>query len=571
MKHIIKAKNIIKIVIFILVLVASVQLLESRLFKISDARSHQTFKGFYSEKKDSLDAVYVGQSNVYPFWSAPLAWEDFGYAVYPLAVGDMPCRSIKYVVEEGLKTQSKALYMINLNCFLDVEIRAAHIHNVTDYMNFNKTKFALINDALPYIEDADYDKLEFLFPIVRFHTSWNELKSTSFNYRYNGLKGGSTYSNFLSTIDDQSERFSVTDGRVKLPEGQEEILNDLMNYLEEKGVEALFVTVPTSNANESLVAQLNYAEDVVKERGYEVLNLFNHMDDMGINLKSDYYNALHFNVHGSIKFTDFVSKYLGERYGFEDKRGKPEYKSWDEAIAGYHEEIDPFTLDIEFDTEQRDYTLKAPKISRLTATGQSFYLAWEEPEEDEYHADGYLIYRKQIEKNDEGKESSDTSWEKIADVGSETRSYVDENLKLFKVYRYVVVPYVGNGTNIKYGEINMVGAEGETRINPPEIVSFENTESGNRIRWNPVEGVDGYAVVRRLENKDGQKFEMIAELDPETLEYTDSLYQEDQTYTYSVRGFKEYSDKKADRKYGYYNPNGPTYGDGVADSEGEED
>ena len=151
MSHKSVIKKILKPVAFCLILAVLALLVQGKAFKISDVRSYQTFKGYYDEKTDSLDVVYIGQSNVYPFWSAPLAWEDYGITSFPLAIGAMPARSVKYMVEEGIKTQPNALYLINLNTFTDIYFEVSHLHNVTDYMRFSGTKARLIKEGKIYV------------------------------------------------------------------------------------------------------------------------------------------------------------------------------------------------------------------------------------------------------------------------------------------------------------------------------------------------------------------------------------------------------------------------------------
>ena len=107
-----------------------------------------------------------------------------------------------------------------------------------------------------------------------------------------------------------------------------------------------------------------------------------------------------------------------------------------------------------------------------------------------------------------------------------------------------------------YGLFDYVGKQGITRIYPPKILDFETTQEGNTITWEPIEGVDGYAVVRRI---DGQTFVNIAQVSENVTSYTDAFYQKDVPYTYSVAGYIKVGDSVEDWRYGYYDQNGPRY------------
>ena len=555
------SKKIIKPIVFILLLIVLVLIVQSRAFKINDSRSYQTFKGFYAEPSNSLDMVYIGQSNVYPFWNAPLCWREYGFTTYPLAIGAMPCRSTKYIIEEARKTQPDALYLINLNSFLDVDYDVSHVHNVVDYMKSSSTKNALLKDLLENLNE-EYDKLEFIFPIVRFHPGWNEITEITMEYGSNGLKGGSIYTNYLETIEDVSNKLRLTENRVKLPESQIEILDDLMEYIKNNGVEVLFVVVPQSLQDESLVGELNYAVDFVKEKGFDVMDMEHSMEEIGLDLKTDFYNAQHLNVHGSIKFTHYLSEYLKENYDFKDKREEAGYDSWHTALENYKEVIAPYVPEFELNTASRDLSIEAPEPETLIATGQSFYLSWKQLEDAPA---GYEIYRRFYGTELDGIQEKPTPWEKVGEVDGKINAFVDDSpLELLGKYSYTVVAYNKSGEEKVYGSYSYTGIQGVTRINPPEITSFEHSADGNTITWNPVEGVDGYAVVRRI---DGQTFVNIAELPANTLSYTDALYQEGVDYTYSVSGYIDLGQGEGDRRYGYYDQKGPRFGPN-ADTEG---
>ena len=47
----------------------------------------QRLMGFYQEKENSLDVVYIGASDVYNAFSPALAYKEYGYTSYPYAFG----------------------------------------------------------------------------------------------------------------------------------------------------------------------------------------------------------------------------------------------------------------------------------------------------------------------------------------------------------------------------------------------------------------------------------------------------------------------------------------------------
>ena len=45
------------------------------------------------------------------------------------------------------------------------------------------------------------------------------------------------------------------------------------------------------------------------------------------------------NVFGSEKIASYLGKYLTEECGMKDQRGESAYKSWDEMLAKYEQEV----------------------------------------------------------------------------------------------------------------------------------------------------------------------------------------------------------------------------------------
>lgn len=438
----------IKAICFLLGLVIIVSGVQ-QVFGVTDYRIYQTVQGFYAEPDGSLDAVYIGASNVYAYWQAPIAWAEYGYTVYPWSVPSMPASAIKYIIEDAQRTQPDALYIINLNDFKAINHKVPYLHYLVDYMPMSTVKIKLIRDLAERCGITGFDQIEFFLPLIRFHSGWSELTSTSFSHPLNHLKAAVSYNSFLSTSTDVTDSYRKIERTDELAEEQNDILEDLLSYCEANSVRVLFMIVPQATTNETQLAQLNMVADIAESRGFDVLDLERSIDEIGLDLTTDYYNARHLNAHGSLKYTSYLGKYLSENFDFEDKRGNPSYASWDAAYEMYREILAPYALDFELSHARRDNSLAEPVLSTLAAAGQSFALTWEKTS----GADGYLIYRKSKDHNS-GKLSA---WKCIADVDGTTTSYADEELTLYDEYWYTVVPVKIEDGSITYGKFNIAG------------------------------------------------------------------------------------------------------------------
>ncbi len=449
-----KLKLFLRSLAFLLVLVTAVLVIQQP-FRIQDSRIRQTLDGFYCEEEGALDAVYVGSSDVYAFFEAPLAWERYGIAVYPYSIPSMPGAAVKHVIMEARKTQPDALYIVNVNLFRTLELDETIIHRMVDYMPLSRNKLDLIDALCDRAGISGTDRLEFYLPMIRFHSGWSGLTSVDFTNPYNGMKGAAAYWSFLNSVKDVSGAYADEQRVGEISPDIRRDLDDLLDYCVKEGVDLLFVTVPQARkARTSALATFNGVEAYVRDRGYFCVDLMHDLDITGIRPESDFYNERHMNLHGAMKFTEYLSRYLVEHYGLTDKRGMPGYESWDEAVRRYDAVIAPFALPFERTHEARDYSLSCGNV-RATAAEGAVTVEWTRAE----GADAYLIFRKSDDGGEKGWKlllEAEPSAEGIETYGRKMW-LEDVNVTGGVTYTYTVVPVRRTGGETVYGAFDHNG------------------------------------------------------------------------------------------------------------------
>ncbi len=450
-----KPKLLLRSLAFLLLLVIAV-LLVQRVFRVQDSRIRQALDGFYREEKGALDAVYVGASNVYAFFEAPLAWERYGIAVYPYSVPSMPQMALKYVIAEARKTQPDALYIINVNIFNSNAVDTASIHRLADYMPLSADKYRLIGAMCDRAGISGTDRLEFYFPMIRFHSGWSDLSTKDFVNPYNGMKGAASYNTFLSSAVDVSSSFANVKKAGEIPEDIRGDIDNLLDYCAAENVKLLFVTVPQARkGNTAELALFNGVEKYLKQKGYDCLDLMHDFEATGIRMDSDYYNERHLNIHGAMKYTEYLSVYLRDHYGMTDKRGKAGYEKWDEAARLYDAVTAPYVLPFERTHEARDYGISCGKADASFAEG-AVTIEWDPAD----GAEGYLVYRRSNAEGEGGWKLAFEVFPSGEDGGTagERMSLKDTDVADGVTYAYTVVPVRSNGGETAYGAFDYNGA-----------------------------------------------------------------------------------------------------------------
>ncbi len=411
------------------------------LFKIRDPRPKEYMSGFYLEKQGALDGVFIGGSSVYTFWQAPLAFRQSGITVYPVSVPNMPQRATLDLIKECRRTQPDALYILCINQFGRTDVQPAYIHNTLDFMPITGRKPSMIPKLSALAGLEGLDMLEFFLPILRFHSTWSTVNKEDVFPKRRGYKGGYDGYTFRNYEKDVSDKYWTSDDIADLAGSyQEETLTELCDYLEEEQIRTLFVCFPQAIGDQ--VTVLNGVREYVRNRGFEVLDLYNHSDTLNLDCANDYSDRRHVNIHGAAKTTKGLLQYLLAHYSFADKRTDPSYRDWNEAADKYLHFISRYALDYELDFRNRTLELAPVAFSKAERKGDEVLLEWERCE----GAAGYVLFRKLARKGE---------WTRIAELSAEELSYREEVPEHTYRSTYLIVPVAEKQGTKLYGRLHM--------------------------------------------------------------------------------------------------------------------
>lgn len=282
--------------------------------------NYQQSAGFYEEPKDSLNAVYIGASPTFTSWIAPLAYGKYGITMRAFANDGQPFVSAKNFLKIARKKQPNAVYLIAINgLYNSDELSVEAAHKTTDFLPYSIEKFSLIHMLHKDFHYTSEEYLELLFPIIRYHSIWNSLSVNFFHRDFEEIKGGFTEPFFYDTKD-ISDSLCKTNNRVPLPVFAHDALTELLDYCVKENIKVVFV-LSAQYRSKDIVEQYNTIVDEITKYGFPLINEIKDFDEIGLDDKTDFYNSTHTNIHGALKITDYLAKYLIDNYGFEDKRG----------------------------------------------------------------------------------------------------------------------------------------------------------------------------------------------------------------------------------------------------------
>lgn len=515
----------LKVTAFILALILGVLYLNGLMLN-QGVGLFQWINGIYEERKDSVDAVYVGSSSVYEFFMPACAWQNYGISVYTYACSGAPLDMAEYMIKEARKTQPDSVYIIGVNVTPLSRKQEGYetyslgpMHYLMDPIDLSKNKIDMFEKCIDQGGYSFGEALEFLFPLLRYHARWTELGSTYFDKTNVGPKSWYKSSGFFTISEDLTNQYRSTSRLGELPESLQASMESLLSYLDAENIQALFVVSPQARNNEDIIAQYNTICAMAESRGYPALDMNECQAGMHLDPARDFSMYVHTNVHGATKFTNYISEYLVENYGFSDKRGDSLYADWEEAAREYNASVAPYVLDYEWNGLERDYALSPPKLTKISANGTTLTLSWGKVN----GATGYCIYRK----------TGNGPFELLEDVDKDTNLYVDKKCTETEKYTYTVVSYHEEGGKRYWGTYDYAGLSATATINAPQNITNAGVTDALTIRWDPVTGADGYQVARRVLAKG---WVTIADAWPGT-SYLDTDMLEGLPYQYRVRAY----------------------------------
>lgn len=288
---------------------------------------------FFAEPEDSLDAVYIGASPAFTSWVAPLAWHKYGIAVRTFANDSQPFIAAEALLKMARKEQPNAVYLLAINgLYNEDELSVEAVHHTTDFLPHSLERVSLIYTLCHGFQYTSDEYFELLFPIIRYHSRWNSLSAAFFHRDYGKTKASLATSSFLGEVEDISEYYCETTEREPLPKFTQDALVKLLAYCKNENIKVVFV-LSAQYRNAQTVKWYNTIIDEVKKYNYPIINEMSNFDEIGLDDKKDFYNANHTNIHGALKITDYLAKYLVEHYDFPKKLGG--YEDWDEAYELY--------------------------------------------------------------------------------------------------------------------------------------------------------------------------------------------------------------------------------------------
>ena len=324
-------KRAVGIVVFVLIFVVLFLHADRLLARKSvDGWWNTTAKidGFYNSPENAYDVMFFGSSHAYASFNPLVLWEQTGVKSYVFATQQQPVWATYHYMVDAISRQDLDLAVVDVLMLSKTEEYYDDGVNYTfcDNMPLSRNKLELVAASAPKGE-----RFNLACRFMKYHSRWNELSKADFDYRKSKMedysKGYCVLTEAISDaiapdVENISEKSEITEKNLLY-------LNKIIDLCEEQGVELMLVKTP-SNATKEEKMYYNAVEAIAKEHDLDFVDYNLVYDEIGLDLKQDFYDKSHLNVRGAEKFTKYFSE--STKY-FEGKTRNDD--DWMRELAEY--------------------------------------------------------------------------------------------------------------------------------------------------------------------------------------------------------------------------------------------
>lgn len=301
-----------------------------------DNKMSKTIRGFYEEKKNSLDVLFLGDSSMYRSIIPAKLWKENGFTSYALGAPLVRTYALYYLLEEALKTQKPKVVVMEVNCaFNDHKYSMGNKRKIIDHMKLSMNKINMIQDAA--FQFSLTDKISLLFPVFLYHNRYNEINAVdiaeTFGSPMNDTKG------FISSYKQKPYKgktnYMRASSQAMFDANSKKYMDMIHDICKKNHIKLMLLKVP--GAKEWNQSKKEAVELYAKERHLPYLDLNTNMEK-NIDWRRDTNDSgVHLNIFGAEKVTMELSQYFRRHYRLKKTTDQEVITSFNKAYRLFNE------------------------------------------------------------------------------------------------------------------------------------------------------------------------------------------------------------------------------------------
>lgn len=334
-ERLIKMKKILINTAAVALVILSLALLQALLKPkyMSSIHEGNLVEEYYKEEK-LHDVIFIGDCEVFSNISPVTLWEEYGITSYIRGSAQQLVWQSYYLLEDTLTYEKPKVVVFNVLAMKYNEPQKEAYNRLTlDGMKLSAAKLKAIKAS----EIEGEEMITYLFPILRYHSRWDELTGEDFKYLFR--KDTLSHNGYLMRVDVKPVDM-IPKGK-KLPDyrfGDKAYayLDRITKLCREKDIKLILIKSPSIYPYwyEEWDTQMS---EYAKANHLTYINFLEDIEEMGIDYTQDTFDGgLHLNLSGAEKFTGYFGQILSKEFSLPDHRGEEKYaRLWEEKVAFY--------------------------------------------------------------------------------------------------------------------------------------------------------------------------------------------------------------------------------------------
>lgn len=327
--------------IFMVVIIVALYLLQKILMPkyVDNVVEGNLIKEYYKEENKEFDVVFIGDCEVYENFSPVTLWEKYGINSYIRGSAEQYIWQSYYLLEDTLKYYKPQVVVFNIQSLQFNESNSEAYNRMTlDGMKWSVSK---INSIKASMKDNEHF-IDYVFPILRYHSRWNELSVNDFKYMFR-QPDNIAHNGYYMRVDTKPA-VNVPKGRMltdyNFGDNAWKYLDKMRTLCEENDITLLLIKAPSLYPywyEEYEQQVLDYAN----KYNLPYINFLKLTDKIGIDYSTDTYDAgLHMNLSGAEKLSDYIGNLLSDYWKVPNRKDEKLLSEiWNKKIELYEEDI----------------------------------------------------------------------------------------------------------------------------------------------------------------------------------------------------------------------------------------
>lgn len=347
-------KHILSIISFCLIFALIFCLLQSSFYQRLEGRYVRSDE-YKNLSDEDLDVLAFGTSELWAGYDPIVTYHEQGITGYNLTTPFHSAVTTYYQLCQALEYHTPKIVLCDFCSLFEDNLPSESskierlYYEAYDNLDSLKLKFEMLKDIKKI--DKDISVASYMFPLVRYHSMWNELGGSELvlgrdinrpdiPYKKGARLESKYYGSPMHRIS--PENWNYDEEKADFSELSVDYYDRFIKKCREKGITVVAVNMPKPDSASEVASRLNAQVAYLSSRNVYLLNYntYEQFERLGLDLERDYYDYMHMNTLGSVKFSKALANDMRKFFDIPDRRTDPDISSvWDNAYEQFEADM----------------------------------------------------------------------------------------------------------------------------------------------------------------------------------------------------------------------------------------